>query len=217
MSILTILVRLLLAAFFGGLVGMEREKKRRAAGFRTHILVSMGSALVMITSQYMFIQYEGLTNFDPSRLGAQVISGIGFLGAGTIIRQGESVKGLTTAASLWGVSCIGIAVGTGFYEAASIATLIVFITLILLGKMEQFMKKTQSNFEVGLRIENIPGKLGEVTTIFGQMSVNITNIKFIHEDADGIDVNVFAELPKDLKKERFNEILKNLDGVSIIS
>lgn len=123
------LLRLALAGFFGGLIGYEREHSHRPAGLRTNILVSIGSALVMLTSGFIFTTYSGTVNVDPARLGAQVISGIGFLGAGTIIREGFSVKGLTTAASLWAVSCVGLAVGIGYYEGAIIATIFILITL----------------------------------------------------------------------------------------
>jgi putative Mg2+ transporter-C (MgtC) family protein len=108
-----ILLRMVLAAALGGFIGYEREHLNRPAGFRTHILVCVGAALVMMTSQYLAYRYPGDT-IDLSRLGAQVISGIGFLGAGTIIRDGFNVRGLTTAASLWAVSCVGIAVGSGY-------------------------------------------------------------------------------------------------------
>ena len=139
MTLGDIALRLLAAALLGGFVGIERENKKRAAGLRTHVLVTLGSSLVMVLSEYLFLEYRGLTNIDPARLGAQVISGIGFLGAGTIIKQGVSVRGLTTAASLWAVACIGLAAGSGFYAAAVIAAAIVFITLRVLGKFENVL------------------------------------------------------------------------------
>ena len=106
-------IKMVLAVLFSGIIGFEREHSHRPAGFRTHILVAVGSTLVMMTSKFVFLEYQGVVTVDPTRLGAQVISGIGFLGAGTILREGFSVKGLTTAASLWAVSCIGLAVGAG--------------------------------------------------------------------------------------------------------
>lgn len=107
------IVRLCLAALLGGIIGYEREHSHRPAGFRTHILVAVGSAVVMLTAVYMSERYPD--HLDISRMPAQVVSGIGFLGAGTILREGFSVKGLTTAASLWAVSCVGLAVGSGFF------------------------------------------------------------------------------------------------------
>lgn len=131
-----ILVRLLLATVLSGLIGFERESRGRAAGLRTHILVCIGSALAMLTSIYMFDIYRGVATVDPTRIAAQVITGVGFLGAGTILRSGATVKGLTTAASLWAVAGIGLAVGCGFYSAAVISTILVVVTLVVFSKME---------------------------------------------------------------------------------
>ncbi|MFA4992242.1 MAG: MgtC/SapB family protein [Candidatus Omnitrophota bacterium] len=131
-----VVVRLLAAALLGGMIGIEREShNRRIAGLRTHILVSVGSALIMLVSIYIFEAYMGKAPVDPARIAAGVVTGIGFLGAGTIIRSGESIKGLTTAASLWAVSGIGLSVGCGFYIAGWTAAVIVLITLYLLKKI----------------------------------------------------------------------------------
>ncbi|HUS88808.1 MAG TPA: MgtC/SapB family protein [Desulfosporosinus sp.] len=123
-----IALRLFLACVFGGIVGFERERNDSPAGFRTHILVSLGSALVMVLSMYGFNDFNSV-NKDPARLAAQVVSGIGFLGAGTILRDKTSIKGLTTAASLWVVAAIGLAAGAGFYFSALFVTTLVFLTL----------------------------------------------------------------------------------------
>jgi putative Mg2+ transporter-C (MgtC) family protein len=196
---------------------MERENKKRAAGFRTHILVSLGSALVMVTSEYIFYKYKGTTNLDPARLGAQVISGIGFLGAGTIIRQGGSVKGLTTAASLWAVSCIGLAAGSGFYEAAVIAAIIVFVTLILLGRFEQLVvRKSDYSFELSTELENKPGIIGEVATILGKLGVDIKNIEFDADEDNLLNVRFMVQLPKGLTKDVVVDSIEILNGVKII-
>lgn len=127
-------VRLVLAVVLSGLVGLEREVKGRAAGFRTHILVCVGSTLVMLTGVYLAAVDPSV---DSTRLGAQVISGIGFLGAGTIIQFRDSVRGLTTAASLWAAAGIGLAVGAGFYAGAVAATLIVLVVLFALSDFER--------------------------------------------------------------------------------
>ena len=118
-----------LASLLSGIIGYGREHSHRPAGFRTHILVAIGSALVMLTSVYVADKYEGIMNVDITRMSGQVVSGIGFLGAGTILREGFSVKGLTTAASLWAVSCIGIAVGAGVLVGAVVAPLGIYLTL----------------------------------------------------------------------------------------
>lgn len=124
-----------LAVLLSGIIGFEREHSHRPAGFRTHILVAVGSALIMLTSVYIAKKYEGQMNVDITRMSGQVVSGIGFLGAGTILREGFSVKGLTTAASLWAVSCIGIAIGAGFIAGAVVATFVIYMTLNSLKKV----------------------------------------------------------------------------------
>ena len=124
-----------LAVLLSGIIGFEREHSHRPAGFRTHILVAVGSALIMLTSVYIAEKYKGQMNVDITRMSGQVVSGIGFLGACTILREGFSVKGLTTAASLWAVSCIGIAIGAGFVAGAVVATLVIYITLNSLKKV----------------------------------------------------------------------------------
>lgn len=161
------LMILSLAGFLGGIIGFEREHSHRPAGFRTHILVAVGSALVMLTSVYIFDAYKGQTNLDPARLGAQVISGIGFLGAGTILREGFSVKGLTTAASLWAVSCVGIAAGIGYYEGAIVATIFIVITLNVL---KRIMTKSSNGKTVDIIVNDISStskKLHELITDMG--------------------------------------------------
>ena len=136
LSNMQVVMRLIMAAILGGLVGFEREThNKRLAGFRTHILVCLGSALVMLTSLYMFFSYGSITPVDPGRIAASVITGIGFLGAGTIIRSKVSVTGLTTAASLWAVAGVGLAVGCGFMMAGITATIIMLATLYILRKI----------------------------------------------------------------------------------
>ena len=127
-EILDAFLRILLAALLSGIIGYEREHSHRPAGFRTHILVAIGSTLVMLTAVYMNKSAPNAT-LDVSRMSASVITGIGFLGAGTILREGFSVKGLTTAASLWAVACIGTAVGGGYTTGAVVATVVIYFTL----------------------------------------------------------------------------------------
>jgi len=129
------ILRLLLAAVLGGAVGFEREIHEKAAGFRTHILVSIGACVIMLTSMHVADIYAGLAIADPTRIAAQVVSGIGFLGAGTIIRSRASIVGLTTAASLWAIAGIGLAVGSGLYVLAIFTTFLILASLIILNKV----------------------------------------------------------------------------------
>jgi len=136
-----IVLRLLLGALLGSVIGMERERRKWTAGLRTHMLVAVGSTLFMIVSAFGFVDILGYPNveLDPSRIAAQVVSGIGFLGAGTIILRSEVVRGLTTASSLWSVAAIGLAVGGGLYVAAASATIVILVILAGLKPLEKYL------------------------------------------------------------------------------
>jgi putative Mg2+ transporter-C (MgtC) family protein len=152
-----VLVRLALAAALGGAIGFERELRDREAGFRTHILVAMGSALFTIVSAYAFREFVGNqgVSFDPSRIAAQIVTGIGFLGAGAIIRHGLSVRGLTTAATLWVVAAIGMASGAGYYSGAVLATVVTLFVLwplrLAAYEVSERVRPEQRNMIVDLR------------------------------------------------------------------
>lgn len=153
-NLLSITVRLLLATICGGIIGIERGTKKRPAGFRTHILVCMGAAVIMITNQYMS-DVLGMDT-DPSRMGAQVISGIGFLGAGTIIVVGRNqVKGLTTAAGLWVCACMGLAIGIGFYEGAVIGCVFLFGAMTGLHGLDNYVQSNSRVMEIYVELQDI--------------------------------------------------------------
>ena len=140
MSDIVILERLLLINLIAGAIGYERERRGRAAGFRTHILVGIGSCLMMLTGLYLMDSLSGRASLDPTRMAAQVISGIGFLGAGTIIRSRASIRGLTTAAGLWAVGGIGLAVGAGFIHGAVFTGVMVMVVLFGFSRLERRMR-----------------------------------------------------------------------------
>lgn len=137
LNLFTTFLRLAIAFGLGSVIGFERERKGGSAGLRTHILVCTGSALIMLVSLYIFDLYQGKATIDPGRIAAGVVTGIGFLGAGTIIRSRERIKGLTTAASIWISSAIGLAVGCGYISAALMTTLIAYLSLSSLKKLEK--------------------------------------------------------------------------------
>lgn len=176
-----IFIRLSLAAIFGGIIGFEREKSNHHAGFRTHILVSIGSALIMLISIYGFVDYlnEENVRFNPSRLAAQVITGIGFLGAGTILRHGSTVTGLTTVASLWVVAGIGLAIGAGLYFGAILSTLFVLISLTVLNKLEPYIIKRRRFVQVRINVIDKPGKLGKIASLLGKQNINVKGISIL--------------------------------------
>ena len=162
-----VLVRVVLAGLLGGAIGAEREIREREAGLRTHMLVAVGAALFTIVSAYAwgdfeFSTREGIT-FDPTRIAAQIVTGIGFLGAGAIIRQGLSVRGLTTAASLWVVAAIGMASGAGYYTAAVITTVVVLVSLwplrIIAHRAFERIRPGELRLEVELKPNQSPAVL----------------------------------------------------------
>lgn len=180
-----VIIRIILSCILGGLIGLERESLNKSAGFRTHILVCVGSALIMIVSQDMYYAYQGSVSPDPGRIAAQVVSGIGFLGAGTIMREGVTVKGLTTAASLWVVAGVGLAVGAGFYFPALITTGVVFLTLIYLGKVERLMSGNINTNTFIVIAEDAPEQIGRVSSILGEYKISILNLQINRRKENG--------------------------------
>ncbi|WP_091543132.1 MgtC/SapB family protein [Alkaliphilus peptidifermentans] len=224
LSYTDIFLRLILATFLGGLVGIERESIKRAAGFRTHILVCTAAALIMLLSLFIFENYKHFTNLDPARLGAQVISGIGFLGAGTILKDGNTIKGLTTAASLWAVASIGLALGAGFYSGAIITTLIVLIALKVFSKLEIYIPDRRSIIAIQLTIDNVPGQLGRVAEALGKENISIIHVslEMEAEDSKKAYLNLRVKMCENYKdKQQYKDILmmvlSNIKGVRKIS
>lgn len=175
LNTVSIIVRLTLATICAGILGAERGRKKRPAGFRTHILVCIGATMIMITSQYMndVLHLEG----DASRMGAQVISGIGFLGAGTIIVVGRNqVKGLTTAAGLWACACMGLAIGIGFYEGAIISCIFLFGVVTGLHKLDLYSRTHSRVLDVYAELRDIAGVTNFINTVKAD-GTKISNIE----------------------------------------
>ncbi len=156
-GIAAVAVRLACAMLVGLVIGTEREYTNRPAGLRTHILVALGACVVSITGEILFYAYKELgATPDPARLSAQVITGVGFLGAGTIMREGASVKGLTTAASLWAVACLGLACGFGYYAVALLGMVFIFITLTVLEYFQhKFLRASEHIQHFSLETEDV--------------------------------------------------------------
>ena len=151
-NMISVVLRVMLAASCGAVLGIERAKSHQAAGMRTYMVVCLGSAIVMLTSHYMYLEFN---TGDPARLGAQVISGIGFLGAGSIILEGKTrVKGLTTAAGLWTSACIGLAIGIGFYSGGVLATAAVYLITSKLKPVAKHFRVDEVEFGIYIQMEN---------------------------------------------------------------
>lgn len=149
---IAVFLRILMAVIVGGLIGLERGMKNRPAGLRTYMLVCTGACLIMLTNQYI---YQTFQTGDPTRMAAQVVNGIGFLGAGTIIvTRRNQIKGLTTAAGLWSAAGVGLALGIGFYEAALVGSIAIFIVMTLLQKMDNRMHRKTKTVEVYMEVSS---------------------------------------------------------------
>ncbi len=172
-----ILFRLVLAAVLSGIVGFEREFHGRAAGFRTHILLCVGSTLIMLASMHLFDVYAGRVALDPARLAAGVVTGIGFLGAGTIMRYKAAVRGLTTAASLWVVTGIGLAVGTGLYFGAIVTMAIAVISLMFFGRLEHVMIRKDWYKTIVIETKDGLEQLKNIREILSEYGCEITDFE----------------------------------------
>ncbi|OJW83531.1 MAG: hypothetical protein BGO69_08660 [Bacteroidetes bacterium 46-16] len=212
-----ILLRLLLAALLGAIVGWERERKEGTAGLRTHMLVCIGSALIMLVSMFGFKDILGQPNvvLDPSRVAAQVISGIGFLGAGTIFfLRPHIVKGLTTAAGLWTVAAVGLAAGGGLYLAATITTLLVFVILALIKPVEGKIKNMSAK-NMAIMYETGKVSITDIEAIFKEAGLQISgmNIRSLQEEGMSEAFIFFRHTPTgDILTQTINKV-KDMDGV----
>jgi putative Mg2+ transporter-C (MgtC) family protein len=211
------LLRIVVAAVLGGAVGLERELRDREAGFRTHMLVSIGSALFTIVSAYAFRDFlvEGgaVVRADPTRIAAQIVTGIGFLGAGAIIRQGLSIRGLTTAATLWVVAAIGMAVGAGYYGGAVITTAVVLISLwplrILAHRATSRFRVQESRLVAQLPAGSSPGPLIDEVERLG---ARVLSVEISHE-ADRRNVLLDVTMPPRVDAPRVISQIGELDDI----
>lgn len=215
-SNIEILTRLALACVLGGLIGIERERNKHPAGLRTHVLVCISATLVMLCNIYIFEKYKNFTNVDPARLGAQVISGIGFLGAGTIIKEGVSVRGLTTAASLWAVACLGIAVGLGFYAGAVLATSFILIILITFSKFEFLYYGKSGKVFITAKMRNKDGNIELITSRLREFEIYCNNVSVQPAEDDFISIKVKATVNKSVSNEKLLQELYKIEGINYI-
>ncbi len=196
-----VFLRILVAFLLGGLIGLERETIQKPAGLRTHVLVSIGSALFTIVSIY------GFPGADPARVAAQIVSGIGFLGAGTIIKTGEYIRGLTTAATLWVAASIGIACGIGEYYSAFITTMVTLLALVTLRSLEKYLAEAFQKLrpiKLVISIDRLDFKesvLNAVLSTFSENSLQVKDIWILpREDRVDLDLYVVPEVEPDMSR-----------------
>lgn len=217
LGIQEIFIRLFTSLLLGGLIGIEREGIRRPAGLRTHILVCISSSLIMLSGIYLSDIFVSRAAIDPSRLGAQVISGIGFLGAGTILKINSGVRGLTTAASLWSVAGIGIACGIGFYSGAILCTVLILFSLMVFGKIERLIKSRSHDLWLEILCENSSGELGRIGTALGDKEIHIRSMETnILKSNSLLELRMMIILPKNIKSEEIISMLTYIDGVKSV-
>ena len=213
----SVLFRLTLAVICGGLIGIERGRKHRPAGFRTYMLVCLGAALTMLISQY--VTYTLNQSTDITRLGAQVINGRGFLGAGTIIvTRRQQVKGLTTAAGLWASACMGIAIGAGFYVGALTVCVLIIIVLIVLSKLEVKIMTAARNMTLSVGYTQSDDIVVIIDKI-KSLGVRIIDVEIVKLNTDGnfsLSAVFYVSLPKKYKHTDLIEQLAGINGVNLV-
>ena len=213
---LAVALRIFAAVIIGGLLGLERGLKNRAAGLRTYMLVCVGACIIMLTNQYI---YQSFGSGDPVRMGAQVVSGIGFLGAGTIIVTRRSqIKGLTTAAGLWSSAGVGLALGIGFYEAAIMGAVAIFVIMTLLQRMDDKMHRKNRVLEIYLELSN-EISLGDFLRQVRQQEIDISDIQREQESDAEAGIRAYIALiriKKRLDHMNVTEMLQSIPGVVYI-
>ena len=216
-NMVSVTVRMFLAVLCGGIIGIEREYKRRPAGFRTHILICLGAAMTTLTSQFLYLELHYYT--DMARLGAQVVAGVGFIGAGTIIvTQRQRVKGLTTAAGLWASAIIGLAIGGGFYEGALFATFLIILAELLFSKLEYRMLENAPEINLYLYYTD-RSCLEQVLKLYREKNVKVLNMEITratgseHHNACAI---FSLRLNKKCKVELLLDAIHRVEGVAAV-
>ena len=209
LPISTVALRLLAAFVLGGIIGLERERRERPAGLRTHILVTVAAALLMMLSGLVAGE-----NFDPGRIAAGVVTGIGFLGAGTIIRSGADVHGLTTAATIWAAAAVGLTVGIGSYSAAIVATAIIFITLTALRRLERYIGGVTAEQYIAVQLSSGASFPAQMLAELHDAGVYVASIDFAGEG--GEQVVLYYRNPEKVSRQRLMAIASRQDEVGSV-
>lgn len=212
----SVLLRLVLAMILGGFIGIERERKGRAAGFRTHILICLGAAMTTLTSQYIIFGLGQVS--DPSRMGAQVIAGLGFIGAGTVmvVKRGQ-IKGITTAAGIWAAGIVGLCCGAGFYEGAVVATILVLLVEIVFSKLEK--RIVSKNYVLTLYVEyGEVGRIGEIVDAVKKDGSSILGLEVRNGDNENVKHSAVFSLrpPRKYEYEKLSASLLKIHSVTSV-
>ena len=212
-------LRLVLSCIMGGIIGYERQMRHKSAGLRTNMLVALGACLIMLLSQALYDNVEGKTNADPARLAAQVVSGIGFLGAGAIMKEGLTVTGLTTAATLWVVAGVGLAVGAGFYLGAGVTTGVVFLILWNLSRLDMWVDHDRI-LALSIYTLDRPGQIMRISACIEDLHLRARGVK-VKTDEDEAEtggerrvyLNFEVYNSESLRRAFIIDALRQVDGV----
>ncbi|MDO4792874.1 MAG: MgtC/SapB family protein [Filifactor alocis] len=216
LSLMSIFLRYMTCIVFGGLIGFERGKKNHPAGLRTHLMVCLGSASVMMVSQYIFENIS--SSGDPARLGAQVISGIGFLGVGTIVVTGQNqVRGLTTAAGLWASACMGLSIGIGFFEGAVILCLFMYVVLEVIHRLDQHFLKSSKNKQLYIEFAK-DVSFGKIIQLFEENECKVEQFSPIREESESFSSMMLwiSYQGKDFEQETILSDIRRSDEVFFV-
>jgi putative Mg2+ transporter-C (MgtC) family protein len=212
-------LRLVLAFAAGAIIGFERSSRHQVAGLRTHILIAVGAALLMMLSIWIPQEYLGAKNGDPGRIAAQVVSGIGFLGAGAIIRLGNNIKGLTTAASLWLIAAVGLALGAGLYAAAGIAELISLFTLFFMDSFEKRLFPTERNKVLELSYKTAGPNPGDALDVLRSYKIRVLSMDMdetLGKKAKTSKLRILAAIPDSVDVSALSKSLETVKKLAKI-
>jgi putative Mg2+ transporter-C (MgtC) family protein len=217
-NVQTASLRLVMSFIAGLLIGLEREAHSQPAGLRTHILISIGSTMAMLLSIYIPQTYPGFQNGDPGRIAAQVVTGIGFLGAGAILRFGVNVKGLTTAASIWSMAMLGLAIGSGLFIVSAIAIGIILFSLSVMDIIEKFLFRDKIFKRIEITVRKKTTELNEITRILKSLKIKITAVDIKRNTAETTDKYIFyVHVPVRLDPQLLAASLEKNEGIVAFS
>lgn len=212
------MVRILISFIIGTLIGIERETHNQPTGLRTHILISIGATIVMLISIYIPQTFTDFQNGDPGRIAAQVVSGIGFLGAGAILKFGANVKGLTTAASIWAMAALGMAVGAGMYIISLIGVLVILFALTIMDIFEKRVFKERTLKKIELSVKKKNSDIRMLRKVLQQQDIKVVSTGFernVNESADKI--TFLVGITRKLDVQKLSEVLEQQEGIINIS
>ncbi len=209
-----VIFRIIVSLILGGVIGIEREKHKQLAGFRTHILICVSSTLLMLLSIYIPQAYSSMGASDPGRIAAQVISGIGFIGAGAILKIGANVRGLTTAATIWSVAAVGLAVGSGMYLAACTGTVIILFVLTVLDKIEKEFFPAQFLKYMHITFRDITAQTERVLDIIRSYKIKVKDFDITQSpQRNTTKMKVFIQVKADTDFKRLYGDLEKIKGI----